>query len=119
VSAALADHIVRPARGDDHGQAHCGAFEPPVAPSVQRGDRGDGRGRLVGGGGRWASSSSSPTPACFAARIDFLKDEVFDICGALALAESLLKRLGMDCEAAHLAAVFDVVEARLVVPLPP
>jgi hypothetical protein len=46
-----------------------------------------------------------------------LKDEVFEICGALALGESLLKRLGMEGEAAHLAAVFDVVEARLIVPL--
>jgi hypothetical protein len=114
VSAALADHIVRPARGDDHGQAHCGAFVQPVAPSVQRGDR---RGRLVDGGRRLANPSSSATPACFATRVDFLKDEVFEICGALALGESLLKRLGMEGEAAHLAAVFDVVEARLIVPL--
>jgi hypothetical protein len=48
-----------------------------------------------------------------------LKDEVFDICGALALGESLLKRLGMRAEAAHLAAVFEVVEGRLVAPLQP
>jgi hypothetical protein len=43
-----------------------------------------------------------------------MKGEVFDICAALALAESLLKRLGMHDEAAHLGAVFDVVEGRLI-----
>jgi hypothetical protein len=59
----------------------------------------------------------SPTPAHFAARIDFLKDEVFEICGALALGESLLSHLGRHNEAAHLAAVFDVVEGRLVAPV--
>jgi hypothetical protein len=48
-----------------------------------------------------------------------LKDEVFEICGALALGESLLRRLGRDAEAAHLGALFDVVEARLVVPAEP
>jgi hypothetical protein len=63
-----------------------------------------------------ANPRPSPTPARFAARVDFLKDEVFDICGALALGESLLKRFGMGAEAAHLAAVFDVVEGRLVAP---
>jgi len=41
---------------------------------------------------------------------------VFEICGALALAESLLGRLGLGGEAAYLATVFDVVEGRLVVP---
>jgi hypothetical protein len=63
-----------------------------------------------------AHRGPSPAPARFAARVDFLKDEVFDICGALALGESLLKRLGMPAEAAHLAAVFEVVEGRLVAP---
>ena len=53
-----------------------------------------------------------------AARVDFLKDEVFAICGALALGESLLQRLGLHDEAAHLGAVFDVVEGRLGEPLP-
>jgi hypothetical protein len=115
VSAALADHNVRPARGDDHGQACGGELEQSVASSTQRGDRRD---RLVGAGRRLSSASPPPTPARFAARVDFLKDEVFDICGALALGESLLNHLGLRSEAAHLAAVFDSVEARLVVPLP-
>ena len=39
----------------------------------------------------------------------FLKNEVFEICGALALAESVLARLGLSGEAADLAAVFDLV----------
>jgi hypothetical protein len=47
-----------------------------------------------------------------------LKEEVFDICGALALGESLLRRFAMHDDAAHLAAVFDVVEARLAGPDP-
>jgi hypothetical protein len=55
-------------------------------------------------------------PARFAARIAFLKEEVFDICAALALGESLLIRLGMLPEAAHLAEVFSVVEGRLAAP---
>jgi hypothetical protein len=43
-----------------------------------------------------------------------LKDEVFEICGALALAESLLSQLGRVGDAAYIASVFDVVEGRLV-----
>jgi hypothetical protein len=42
-----------------------------------------------------------------------VKEEVFEVCAALALAESLLRRLGCRGEAAHLGAVFDVVEGRL------
>jgi hypothetical protein len=45
-----------------------------------------------------------------------LRNEVFEICGALALAESLLARLGLSGEAAYLATVFAVVEGRLVQP---
>jgi hypothetical protein len=52
-------------------------------------------------------------------RVTFLKDEVFDICGALALGESLFNRLGLPREAAYLATVFDVVEGRLIEPLSP
>jgi hypothetical protein len=47
-----------------------------------------------------------------------LKEEVFEICGALALGESLLLRLGMVSEAARLSALFDAVEGRLVDPQP-
>jgi hypothetical protein len=62
------------------------------------------------------SPGGPPEAARFAARVDFLKDEVFEICGALALAESLLVRLGRPGEAAFLATIFDVVEGRLVEP---
>jgi hypothetical protein len=64
------------------------------------------------------SPGGLPPPARFAARVAFLKNEVFEICGALALAESLLARLGLPGEAAYLATVFEVVEGRLVEPLP-
>ena len=47
-----------------------------------------------------------------------MKDEVFEICSALALGESVLAHLGRRDDAAHLAAVFDVVEGRLAEPLP-
>jgi hypothetical protein len=43
-----------------------------------------------------------------------MKEELFAICGALALGESLLRRLGHEGEARHLAQVFDAVESRLV-----
>jgi hypothetical protein len=42
-----------------------------------------------------------------------LKEELFDICGALAQAESFLRGLGYNDEANHLAATFDQVEGRL------
>ncbi len=58
-------------------------------------------------------------PPHFSAHVDFLKDEVFEICGALALGEGVLDRLGLHYEASQLAAVFAVVEGRLVERLPP
>jgi hypothetical protein len=42
-----------------------------------------------------------------------VKEDVFEICAALALGESLLRRLGHDHGATRLAGVFDVVEGRL------
>jgi hypothetical protein len=45
--------------------------------------------------------------------VDFLKEEVFEICGALALCESLLASLGLSAEADHVAGVFETVEGRL------
>jgi hypothetical protein len=54
--------------------------------------------------------------AQFAPRIEFLKEEVFDICGALALGESLLRQLGLADEATRLAELFDAVEGRLAEP---
>jgi hypothetical protein len=43
-----------------------------------------------------------------------LKEEVFEICAALAMGESLLAHLGLDSEATSMAGLFDVVEGRLV-----
>jgi hypothetical protein len=57
-------------------------------------------------------------PARFAARVELLKAEAFEVCGALALGESILRRLRLHGEAAQLAAVFEVVEGRLVGPTP-
>jgi hypothetical protein len=57
-----------------------------------------------------------PTPIRLAARVDLLKEEVFAVCGALALGEALLRRLGYPIQATHLATVFDLVEGRLAQP---
>lgn len=115
MSADLVDHSVQPARGDDYGQAGAPRLERPGALSVPSGGPG---GRRPGSGRGLARSPLPATPAHFAARVDFLKDEVFEICGALALGESVLAHLGRRDDAAHLAAVFDVVEGRLAEPLP-
>jgi hypothetical protein len=42
-----------------------------------------------------------------------LRDEVVEICGALALGGTLLRRLGLDSEAERLEALFGTVEGRL------
>jgi hypothetical protein len=119
VSVVLADPIVGPARGDDHGQAGGPDVDRRVAWTDRSGDRRDRLRRdVVAGDGLLHSAGGPPTPARFAARVGFLKNEVFEICGALALAESLLARLGLPGEAAYLATVFDVVEGRLVEPGP-
>jgi hypothetical protein len=52
-------------------------------------------------------------PGALAAPIDFMRDEVIEICGALALAGSLLRRLGLGAEAARLESLFGAVQRRL------
>jgi hypothetical protein len=52
-------------------------------------------------------------PAAVEAPIDFLRVEVADICGALALSGSLLRRLGLGPEAARLESLYAAVAARL------
>ncbi|HEY6471455.1 MAG TPA: hypothetical protein VIY26_01100 [Acidimicrobiales bacterium] len=42
-----------------------------------------------------------------------MKDEVADICGALALGGSLLRRLGLGAEAGRLESLYGAVAARL------
>jgi hypothetical protein len=119
VSVVLADPIVGPARGDDHGQAGRPDVDRRVAPRDRNGDRRDRLRRdAVAADGGLRSPGGTPAPARFSARVCFLKNEVFEICGALALAESLLARVGLPAEAAYLATVFDVVEGRLADPGP-
>jgi hypothetical protein len=86
-----------------------------VPQSVRPGDPG---GRFVDPARQLVAAARGASASHFTARIDFLKDEVFDICGALALGESVLNRLGLHEEAAFLAAVFEVAEGRLGEPLP-
>jgi hypothetical protein len=110
MSAVLADHIVWPARGNDHGQAPHRDLDRRVASRDQAGSHSDG---AVDAADQLRDDGAPPAPARFASRVEFLKDEVFEICGALALSESVLACLGMTDEAAHVGAVFEVVEGRL------
>jgi hypothetical protein len=52
-------------------------------------------------------------PVALETPLDFLRVEVADICGALALGGSLLRRLGLGAEAARLESRFAAVAARL------
>jgi hypothetical protein len=61
----------------------------------------------------------SPQPLRLRPWISYRKEEVFEICGALALAEALLSRSGREVDASRMAAVFDLVEAGLVRPAVP
>jgi hypothetical protein len=45
--------------------------------------------------------------------IGFIRDEVADICGALALGGSLLRRLGLGAEAMRFESLYGTVAARL------
>jgi hypothetical protein len=116
VSADLVAHFVQPACGDDHGQADDSLLVHPLAESIRHRDP---RGRSLDGRRRVVGPPCDARATHFAPQVHFLKDEVFDICGALALGESLFNRLGRPNEAAYLATIFDVVEGRLVEPLSP
>ncbi len=54
-----------------------------------------------------------PQPEWRPATIDFLREEVVEICAALALGGTLLRRLGLGPEAYRLEALFGSVESRL------
>jgi hypothetical protein len=54
-----------------------------------------------------------PVALRVAPRLSYSKADVFDICAALALAESVLRRLGRDGEAAVMASAFEAAEAGL------
>lgn len=45
--------------------------------------------------------------------VDLPAEEIWEICGALALAESVLRSLGRDADAARMAVVFEAAEAGL------
>jgi hypothetical protein len=72
----------------------------------------------AGGRRRELDVAAPPFPGPLAARIDFMRVEVADICGALALGGSLLRRLGLGAEAARLEALFVAVQERLAEPPP-
>jgi hypothetical protein len=112
VNGVLADHHTDPARGDGRGQV-VAADGGHVA-----GGRCHPDGRRDAGQPGLRGLSAPAHPAQFSTRIQFLKEEVFEICGALALAESLLLRLGLTAEAGRLSGLFDAVEGRLVEPQP-
>jgi hypothetical protein len=57
-------------------------------------------------------SAGLPAPLTTPA-IDFLRDDVADICGALALGGSLLRRLGQEAEALRFESLYCVVATRL------
>ncbi len=64
-------------------------------------------------GGDRRPDPGGPDRTAFRAVVAFDKEEVFEICAALALGEALLGRFGQRNEAAHLAAVFEMAEGRL------
>ncbi len=106
MSVALADH--------DDGLAGTGHTRPPCALEV---------GRTAGAGGscvgcRRPALQCGPRQALRPGpsrqpSVDFLKEEVAEICGALALGASLLRRLGLGSEASRLEILFSMVESRL------
>jgi hypothetical protein len=106
MSVALADHLIRTGGGPAPRRRPADLGAPPdrCGPGDGGGGHNDGRGPDPGSG---------PSPVRFATTVDFVKEDVFEICAALALGESLLRRLGHDRSATRLAGVFDVVESRL------
>jgi len=56
---------------------------------------------------------TAPVPLRIAPWARYAKAEVFEICGALALAEAALQRVGLGEEAARVADAFDLAESGL------
>lgn len=106
MSVALADH--------DDGVAW--TRHPRDADSPQAGGTTGAGGGSIGccdpalqrGLGQVLCTAASAQPS-----VDFLKEEVAEICGALALGASLLRRLGLGAEASRLEVLFGAVESRL------
>lgn len=61
-------------------------------------------------------STRGPTPSTvrLADPVVLAKEEAWEVCGALALAESVLRGRGLEREASTLAAVFERLERHLV-----
>ncbi|HVX20219.1 MAG TPA: hypothetical protein VHB02_02615 [Acidimicrobiales bacterium] len=120
MTGGAADGIVRPA---PLVAGRPGGVVAPVAGADLAGPgRGSAGGRGGDGGrrsvgGRLAATdrggAGSPPPARLRPSVCYTKDEVIEVCGALALAEVVLARLGCRVEADRMAAVFDLVEGRL------
>ncbi len=56
---------------------------------------------------------AAPAPLRVGPSVRYSKADAFEICGALALAESVLRSLGRETDAALVGAVFEVAEAGL------
>jgi hypothetical protein len=99
VSVALADH--------DDGLA--GSGHPRHVGPPQVGCTAGAGGGCLGCCGR--GLERGPDQAlCADPTVGFLKEEVAEICGALALGASLLRRLGLGAEASRLEVLFGAVE---------
>ena len=101
MSATLAHHDDRMVVDHGRGDPRCGGCA--AAPV---GDGGNSPGRCGSG---LSARVRGPLPPS----IDFLRDEVADICGALALGGSLLRRLGLAAEAVRFETLYGAVAARL------
>lgn len=60
-----------------------------------------------------AGAPPAPEPLSIGPSVRYSKADAFEICGALALAESVLRSLGRDADAARMAVVFEAAEAGL------
>jgi hypothetical protein len=100
VSVALAYH-------DDRLVVDRGCGDPRLGRNPQ------GSGGVGGRCGADGVCVPARPPAAGEAPIDFLRVEVADICGALALGGSLLRRLGLSPEAARLETLYSAVASRL------
>jgi hypothetical protein len=79
-------------------------------PAAAADQIGTGDGDAVGSPG----PAGEPEPLRLRRWVRYRKDEVYEICAALALAEALLVRAGRPQDASRMAAVFSVVEGGLV-----
>lgn len=87
----------------------------PLRPARGGGILGPGRG--APGAARPAGAhhghGGGPEPVRLRPWVRYRKEEVYEICGALALAEALLARSGRREDAARMAAVFALAEGGL------